>query len=95
MLKLLRMLSSLHLGKINSGILMYQFTFKPSHLLFFDVVVVSDLNKNLVDRRIWRKQCTDRGICIPLFTPFFKHDVQGNVFDSNCVEMGVEAVEMD
>ena len=25
----------------------------------------------------------------------FKLDVQGNVFDSNCVEMGVEAVEMD
>ena len=25
----------------------------------------------------------------------FKHDVQGNLFDSNCVEMGVEAVEMD
>ena len=25
----------------------------------------------------------------------FKHYVQGNVFDSNCVEMGLEAVEMD
>ena len=25
----------------------------------------------------------------------FKFDVQGNVFDSNCIEMGVEAVEMD
>ena len=25
----------------------------------------------------------------------FKHDAQGNFFDSNCVEMGVEAVEMD
>ena len=25
----------------------------------------------------------------------FKHDVQGTFFDSNCVEMGVEAVEMD
>ena len=25
----------------------------------------------------------------------FKDDVQGKVFDSNCVEMGVEAVEMD
>ena len=25
----------------------------------------------------------------------FKYDVQGKVFDSNCVEMGVEAVEMD
>ena len=25
----------------------------------------------------------------------FKHDVQGNFFDSNCVEMGVEAVGMD
>ena len=25
----------------------------------------------------------------------FQHDVQGNFFDSNCVEMGVEAVEMD
>ena len=25
----------------------------------------------------------------------FEHDVQGNFFDSNCVEMGVEAVEMD
>ena len=25
----------------------------------------------------------------------FKHDVQGNSFDSNCVEMGVEAIEMD
>ena len=25
----------------------------------------------------------------------FKHDVQGNFFDSNRVEMGVEAVEMD
>ena len=24
-----------------------------------------------------------------------KHDVQGNFFDSNCIEMGVEAVEMD
>ena len=25
----------------------------------------------------------------------FKLDVQGKVFDSNCVEMGVEAIEMD
>ena len=25
----------------------------------------------------------------------FKLDVQGKVFDSNCVEMGLEAVEMD
>ena len=25
----------------------------------------------------------------------FEHDVQGKFFDSNCVEMGVEAVEMD
>ena len=25
----------------------------------------------------------------------FQHDVQGNFFDSNCVEMAVEAVEMD
>ena len=25
----------------------------------------------------------------------FQLDVQGNVFDSNCVEIGVEAVEMD
>ena len=25
----------------------------------------------------------------------FKHDAQGKVFDSNCVEMGVEAIEMD
>ena len=24
----------------------------------------------------------------------FKHDVQGNFFDSNSIEMGVEAVEM-
>ena len=25
----------------------------------------------------------------------FQHDVQGNFFDSNCAEMGVEAAEMD
>ena len=25
----------------------------------------------------------------------FKNHVQGNFFDTNCVEMGVEAVEMD
>ena len=25
----------------------------------------------------------------------FEHHVQGNFFDSNCVEMGVEAVEMN
>ena len=25
----------------------------------------------------------------------FKHDVQGKVFDSNCVEMGVKPIEMD
>ena len=25
----------------------------------------------------------------------FKHDVQGTFFDSNCVDMGVEAVEVD
>ena len=25
----------------------------------------------------------------------FKHDVEGKVFDSNCVEMGVEVIEMD
>ena len=25
----------------------------------------------------------------------FKHHVQGNFFDTNCVEMGVEAFEMD
>ena len=31
---------------------------------------------------------------IPVCT-LFKHDVQGKVFDSNCVGMGVEAVEMD
>ena len=29
-------------------------------------------------------------VCILL-----KHDVEGNFFDGNCVEMGVEAVEMD
>ena len=25
----------------------------------------------------------------------FKHDVPGKIFDSNCLEMGVEAIEMD
>ena len=29
-------------------------------------------------------------VCLSL-----KHDVRVNFFDSNCVEMGVEAVEMD
>ena len=29
------------------------------------------------------------------FCTLFKHDVQGNFFDSNCVEIGVQAVEMD
>ena len=28
-------------------------------------------------------------------TMFFNHHVQGKVFDSNCVEMSVKAVEMD
>ena len=35
--------------------------------------------------------------CRPVFAfPFvFKSHVQGTFYDSNCVEMGVEAVEMD
>ena len=32
---------------------------------------------------------------IILLNMLFEHDVQGNVFDSNSVEMGVKAVEMD
>ena len=31
----------------------------------------------------------------PIWTHIFQHDVPGNFFDSNCVEMGVEAFEMD
>ena len=32
----------------------------------------------------------EANVCMSL-----KHDVQGNVLDSNCVEMGVKAVEME
>ena len=39
------MLPSLHLGEINSGIHMCQITFEHP-TLFFDVVLVSDVNKN-------------------------------------------------
>ena len=46
---------------------MYQFTFNPLTLLFLDVVVVSDLYKN-----IWRKKGMDQQVCISLFTPFIK-----------------------
>ena len=66
------MLPSSHLGEINSGIHMYQFTFSYT-LLFSVVVVVLDSNKNfggLTD--LAEKKGTDRRICIPLFTPLLK-----------------------
>ena len=56
-----------YLGKINSGIHMYQFTLNPLTLLFLDVVVDSDLYKN-----VWRQKGMYQQICIPLFTPFIK-----------------------
>ena len=40
------MMPSLHIGEINSGIHMYQFTFETLTPLFSDVVVVSDLKKH-------------------------------------------------
>ena len=71
-----------HLREINNGIHIYQFSFELFNtLLFPDVVVVSDksplmapvsdLNKNIADRRIWRKQGTVGGFgyIVPLFTP--------------------------
>ena len=58
-----------YLREINSGIHMYQFTFKLFTLLFPDVVVVSDFNKNSGGSRISRKKGTDRRIYISLFTP--------------------------
>ena len=55
--------------KINSGIHMYQFTFKPLHFCFRMCLWFRIWTKILADRRIWRKKGTDRRICIPLFTP--------------------------
>ena len=60
------------LGEINSGIHMYQFTFEALQtftLLFSDVVMVSDLNKNFGGSTDLGKKGTDRRICMPLFTP--------------------------
>ena len=58
-----------YLGKINSGIYMYQFTLKPLHFCFRMCLWFRIWTKILADQRIWRKKGTDRRICIPLFTP--------------------------
>ena len=61
-----------YLGKINSGIYMYQFTLKTLHFCFRMCLWFRIWTKILADRRIWRKKGTDRRICIPLFTPLIK-----------------------
>ena len=53
-----------YLGKINIGIHMYQFTFEPLHLCFRMWL--------WFEQKFWRKQGTDRRICIPLFTPLIE-----------------------
>ena len=58
------MLPSLHLGKINIGIHVCQFTFEPTFYTCFYSLVA--------DGGIWRKKGTDRRIWIPLFTPLKK-----------------------
>ena len=58
-----------YLDKMNSEIHMYQFTFKPLHFCFRMCLWFRIWTKILADRRIWRKNGTDRRICIPLFTP--------------------------
>ena len=61
-----------YLGEIYTGIHIYHFTSELLHNIFcFRMWFWFRIStKNLADRRIWRKQCTDRRICIPLFTPF-------------------------
>ena len=55
---------TIYLGKINSAIHMYQFTFEPLHLCFRMWL--------WFEQKFWRKQGTDRRICIPLFTPLIE-----------------------
>ena len=62
-----------YLDKINSGIHMYQFTFKPLHFCLRMCLWFRIWTKILADRRIWRKKGTDRRICIPLFTPLYDY----------------------
>ena len=61
-----------YLGKINSGIHMYQFTFEPLHFCFWMWLWFRIWIKILADRWVWRKKGTDQQICIPLFTPLQK-----------------------
>ena len=61
-----------YLDRINSGIYMYQFTFKPLHFCFRMCLWFRIWTKILADRRIWCLKGTDRRICIPLFTPLLK-----------------------
>ena len=57
-------------GEINSGIHMCQVTFEPLHwLLFSNVVVVSDFNKNFGGTTDLAKIWYGWWICISLFTP--------------------------
>ena len=58
-----------YLDEIDSGIHMYQFTFKPLHFCFPVVVRVADLNKTFGGSTDLAKKGTDRRISIPLFTP--------------------------
>ena len=54
---------------INNGIHIYQFTSDLLALLSPDVVVVSDLNKNIGGSTDLAKKARIGEICIPLFTP--------------------------
>ena len=66
------MLPSLHLGEINSGIHMYQFTFAPLHFCLRVELWFRVWTKILAVQWIWRKKTMDQRICIPLFTPLLK-----------------------
>ena len=58
-----------YLREINSGIHMYQFTFKPLHFCFRMWLWFRISTKILADRGFREKKGTDRRIYISLFTP--------------------------
>ena len=60
-----------YLCEVNNGIHIYQFTFDLLHFCFWMWLWFRIWTKILADRWIWRKNGTDRRICIPLFAPLW------------------------
>ena len=69
------MVPSLHLGEINDGIQMYQFTFEPLHFCFWLWLWFQIWTKLLVYQRICTKQSQISGFAYPYSTPSVNNKV--------------------